>query len=499
MPEVNLIAVQQEDRNANERAKGIECVLKTIDENNSAREILTELAEDAGVCGTGIAHEYFDKNGKTLKTVRIDPREFFVDEKVNKIDDAADCIWRREFSKKDFLSVFGKFDGAQKVQFLCKQDATDNIDSTTAKTYTLREIEDFKNSENNEKKDFFVRVYDYWNVVEKKRIVFANNAKIFEDEIEKLDFTFWYFSKNNDSIWGIGLIEICAPEVFALDNYVELAFRNAKSKMQKMIVGDGGVGFHTGLKQAPNGIWVLNDLGEKRVADTFAQIELGGVPNEFFGMHNLFLDNLTISSQQDQRALYANPNQLATQTKAKKESFQKRIRTIMKRTMWRSLRRREQIRVKLFQKNIAELNENFFIDGYFVLRGEKANPTFIKDSSAFGIFRATQENTKVEIGVRVVSARQKAEMNEEEQGRFLQFFQLATNAASVLPEVAQGIDWAAFVEEGAELFGRDKKRFWKNYAAKGKDKVAIEQRKFLLGVAPKIPDDEDFEELLDIV
>lgn len=510
MPQCSLKTSSYRDSNAAEKAKGIEKSIESLTEETNENDIKTQIFDDALSSGTGILSIDYSSSIKNILPLRVDPRDFYLDENCDSINNAKDCIWARKFYFHEFNEDFAEFEiGEVKFKYENKQSGDKK---SSPNYYTRSEILEKKNDEVDKA---FVWVYVYDNKILGKRFVVANNIIIHEEDLPKdessnamLPFSLYYWVKNNESPWGIALIQAIAPEVFALENFTELAFRNAKARLQKMIIGDGDVGFHTGLKQQPNGIWVLNNLSGRNVRETFSEIELGGVPGEFFSMHNLFLDNLTVASKVDQRALMANPNQLATQTNRKKESFEESVRTVIKRTLWTSEKRTMELKVSFFKSHIVPLRKSFDIEGYFVIRGDKKNPTFIKDSAGKGIYRATGENTNVKVRVNVISQNKKFDLDNDQQDRFLKSITAWGNTMSTILPILQSVDpeeakkvvskfdFVGMTEEFAEIFGRDKSKWTKDSEERGVDAVEQEQKRFRLGF-PVVPSqDEKFDDAL---
>lgn len=468
MPDWALKASTFRDAEAQEKATGIQIALQSIEEDTSSEEVKCQVMEDAFTSGTGVMYHWFNpalNNGRgNLEDCYVDVRDIYPDDAAISIDKCRDIVWREDIPWSTFQEIWGEYFDISLVQAGALTAEGD------MKYYSKTEEQEQRN-----KLDFKARIYQYWNKELNIYCIIVNQwcifATLFEDE--ELPFTFYYNKRRSDSIWGNGLIEKTAPEVFAIDVLVELAFKNAKSSLQKQIVADGAVGFHSGLKQAPNGIWIIPELGDKNVKDTFAEISLGGIPNEFFGMRTVFLDNLTTIAKIDLRQLLSSPNyqETATRTAAKKESFEEPVRSFMRRNLWRSERRRVQIKVQQFKDHIAPLNQDFHVEGFFVLKGDTDSPQFVKDTMGEGVFRANSKNTNVDVKVVVTSQQKKDLTDDQEVQKFLQFMKLSVESASISPEVAQKINFAGFLEQGADLFAIDKRQLIKGYEDKGFDAI----------------------------
>lgn len=487
-PIMSLQASTYRDRNAADKARGIEQVLNVMDADIGIKGVREQTIEDIGKLGTGIEYEYVDEDDGHyfINTRRVDPRCFFPDDACTDQRNMRDCIYQEEMTPSDFNSLYGKYKNVEEVEY-GKVQTSDN----TLEYKSRREIEDGKEDE------YIVRVNHYFNAQFGFRITFANRTLIYANSISKIPFIAYYKKKPNDSFWGISAIEETAPEVFALDTLIELGFRSAKSRLQEMIIADGNFGYHQGLRQQPGGMWVLSDMPQdKKVEDTFARVQLGSIPPEFFAMRELFLDELSTSSQNDQRALQVNPNQLATQTRAKKESFAKRGRRNTRSIMWNSLKRRTEIRLDLLMKYIVPRNQDFYIDGYFVLQGETANPKFIRDSVGSGVFRLKKENSNVRLKVVVTDAKDKAQADEEEFAQLLQYFSTIVQAAQIDQKVAEAVNMVGIAKVLAEKKNLDKRDIFTDYADAGTDQIRQDQLRIEAELPPAYPKNDNVEELI---
>lgn len=497
-PEVSLRASTYRDKNAAEKAKGKERVLKAMDEDIGIEAKREALAEDISVCGTGVLFEEPREKRRSdgrrvIDSLRVDPRDIYVDETARDIDEARDFDWPREMPYSTFVSLYEKNFDISKIQ-PAKLGSSGNLEAVSLSTYwTLRETEEGKTNFD----EYKVRVHDYFNEEFGFRLVVANNEVLWCEKIDCVPLTFYYKKKMNDSVWGVGIIEEIAPEVFALDTVTQLAFLNAKNQLQSIILAAPDSGLHAGLSLQPGGVYALTGLTETgKVQDSFAEVQFGKIPNDFFAIREMFLDNLSVASQMDQRALLANPNQLATQTNAKKESFAKRGRRLQRGIMWRSEKRRWEIRLELLDRYIAPMRQEYHIDGYFVLQGDGPNPKFIKDSAASGIYRLRPDNADVDAEVIVSDAKSKAMLEEQEAERLIQLFGLSVNASGADPRFQESVDLVSMHKAITERFGLDKKDVYRDFDKAGYDAVESAQRRAYLGVMPKFPECEDVEELI---
>jgi hypothetical protein len=497
-PVASLRASTYRDRSAGEKAKGKERVLEAMDEEIGIEAKREALAEDIAVCGMGITFEDVcirktasSKERRVIDTIIVNPRDLYWDETARDFDECRDFVWRRQMPYSTFLCLYsGKFDTGKVNP--AKVGADGKMEMVDAETYwTQRETEEQKTD-----LEYVVRINDYFNDEFGFRLVVANGEMLWCEKTCPR-FSAYYNLKMNDSVGGVGIIEEIAPEVFALDTITQLAFINAKNQLQSMIIAAPDVGLHAGLKLQAGGVFALTGMTETgKVQDAFSEITLGKIPNEFFNMREVFLDNLSVSSQMDQRALLANPNQLATQTKAKQQSFAKRGRRLQRGLMWRSEKRRWEIRLKLLNEYIAPMRQEYYIDGYFVLQGDSDSPKFIKDSAANGVYRLRPDNANVEAEVIVTSKSNKAIMEEEEKKQLLQMFGMTIQAMQADPEFAQSVQLKSLHRAIVDKMELDPKDIYNDFDSTGYDAVESAQKRAFMGLHPKFPETNDVEELI---
>lgn len=489
-PSASLLADTYRDRDASEKAKGKEVVLNAMDGKIGIKAIREQIAEDIGKLGTGIEYEYVEEiDGKRIiQTRRADPRCCFPDETATDQAHMNDFTYQEEMAPSTFFKNYQKYTNISEVKW-----GKPEKEGGVLKLYTKREAEEAKVTVDM----CLVRVNHYFNGQFGFRLTFANGVLIFANTIGRIPFTFSYKKKPNDSIWGISAIEETAPEIFALDNLIELGFKNAKNRLQEMIIADGAAGYNHNLKQGSGNMWILPSVPrDKKIQDTFEKISFGTIPPEFFSFRELFLDELTISSQNDQRALMVNPNQLATQTRSKRESFAKRGRRVANGIIWASVKRRWEIRLELLDKYIVPMGQTFHVDGYFILGNDSKNPKFIKDSAGSGVYRLRSQNADVNVEVVVTAAADKSQLQEEEFADLVSVFGQVLQAAQLDQALAEAINWKGFIKAILEKKNVDARDVFKDVADTGIDQIKDDFYRILAGYPAKYPESNDVMELI---
>ena len=181
----------------------------------------------------------------------------------------------------------------------------------------------------------FVIVVEYWDQENDDLIMYANNwqNKFYESKEgipyahKQLPFHFYYDYRREDSIFGIGEVELNMPYNLFKETVVNLMIDNAKLELQPAYIIAGDVNFNAEESELePGAIFTLRGSNVGKVQDSIMPFRPGGVTTDIPLVLNTIEDSRIVVTGDDTRALYANPDQLATQTLAKREALQKRIR-----------------------------------------------------------------------------------------------------------------------------------------------------------------------------
>lgn len=482
-PELSLRSLDPEKKEMAENAIGILKAIEQEELENHSAKVLSKVDSDTVDFGTGICFDGYDYSKKEIVCQYVDIRQFFPDEMARDMEECRDSMWRNTMTISEFSALFGDFPKAETVKAGMDSDNSANV---------LSEAERAEQKANKGK----VKVYDFYSIKLKKHFVVANKVVLVNEEysFSGLPFHAKYFLKNPDSFWGISNLQMCYAPMSAIQSMISLAFLNAKASMAKSYFVNANTGLQNGMKIKPNEVIPVK-TGDKNINDVIQSFSLGGVPAEFFNMYTIFQDALTIASQQDQRALMANPNQLATQTKSKAESFQKRARDIIRENIINFGVSRMEHLVELLKTHIAEKAEkSYLIDGYAVIGGESKSPKFKKSAGMRGKWKATEESLKGEFAVEVVEKSDVKISKEEELKSLMRFFEVVSTMVQLDPNVASQIDFSEMMTVMAEKFGIDKKRILKNSDSAGIDVIEEEHKRMLLGIDVFVPVDETMEE-----
>ncbi len=501
-PQTTLKASEWRDRSANQKAKGIAKALDIIDNKGFAQNERVRAFEDAAKYGTGVILDQYDEGRQEMTTHRIDVRDFFIDDAATSYyggtevgsGDARDVIYRQRIPFTTFKEKFGNRKGYDIEGVAPVIASISNGDLSPL-------FSNLSTTERDEGKDLVkvVVIKHYFNVESGKRYMVAGDKLINEQEMQTsiLPFIVYNFQKQGNSPWGIGVIELMCSAVNANDTLMQLTLMGAKNDLQPVLVVDEQSGISSNKKVQPGGVLTLKNPGQKKMSDVFATIKLGTEPGKYFDFKNMLDDEQTIATQKDPRSLFINPNQLATTTLAKKEAFAKRTRTILQRTLWTSEKLRGMVRVELFKKFIAPKGKDFFIEGSFVLRGDTESPKFIDDNLGSGTYRATKNNTDVDVEVYVEAKKEKSNSDEQEIGQKLQFLQVVSNQISIMPELKDEFNMKELISSVGEAMIDDFSKVLKQTAKKGTDAVEEIHKRILLGVSTPTPKDETFQDTIE--
>lgn len=293
---------------------------------------------------------------------RVDPRDFLIDDQAlifydeTGIQGARDCFRRRYYPYSTFMEQFKDFKNIDKVVPVAW--GTD--------FFGLSKLPFPKETQEQKMVSRWVILYEYWNQELDMVELIANDQEIFFGsnpfKHKRLPFTVYYNYRRDDSCWGISETEILAPFIFTQEEILNLQILDEKLKLQPALAVDGDISFNSEENELqPGAIFRLRGLNGGKVGDAIAPLNFGRTDDD--GMNFLQkLEDIQISvTGDDTRALYENPDQLATQTMAKQQTSQKRIRSNVMQNTIESERSRITMRLSNIIQFYAKPYQN--IDG----------------------------------------------------------------------------------------------------------------------------------------
>ncbi len=430
---------------------------------------------------------------------RVDPRDFLIDDQAlifydeTGIQGARDCFRRRYYPYSTFMEQFKDFKNIDKVVPVAW--GTD--------FFGLSKLPFPKETQEQKMVSRWVVVYEYWNQELDMVELIANNQEIYFGsnpyKHKRLPFTVYYNYRRDDSCWGISETEVVAPFIFAQEEVMNLQLLDEKLNLQSAIAVDGDISFNAEENELqPGAILRLRGLNGGKVGDAIVPLNFGKVDRDG-GMNFLQkLEDVQISvTGDDTRALYENPNQLATQTMAKQQTLQKRIRSNVMQNTIESERSRVSMRLSNIIQFYAKPYQNvdgqvefrrIRIEGYSVKQDDdESKPEFIQQYGLLSNFtlnpKALGDGQGIEI--EVVDAIMEDNIKQHE---IQDMNTLLTNLIQLIPldqNVAKQINVIGLIKQTAKKMNVDYDEIFPMPINKdGQDETDMELQLVAMGIVP---------------
>lgn len=444
-----------------------------------------------------------------LGAERIDPRDFIPAYSALQLHDHTGqdyCPYvfrRRVYYHGTFLKKYSgkEFKNIDKVQPTSYSGGFTGDRSTTEREGREKESGDF------------VVVLEYWDQENDILEVYAGNFdnKIFESpngipySHKQLPFHMIYNYRRSDSIYGVGEIEINMPYNLFRESLLNLLIDNARLELQPAYVIAGDVNFNSEETELqPGAIFTLrgNNLG--KVQDTIMPFKAGSVSGGAGEVMQMIENSRITVTGDDTTSLYANPQQLATQTLAKREALQKRTRAILLRNAIESEFYAANQIISYLKHELSEPYKDEYgkttfrkisVQGYSVIQDKKESKAEFKKiygaDDEFFLNKAVAEDFKNEI--EIVSVKLDDEIKRDKMEKQMMFFQSITQIAQFSPQLLEGLDFTAFLKENAKQLSMEIKEIFPPLDKKAEeiDTINAEHDQIALGVVPDIKPDED--------
>ena len=442
-----------------------------------------------------------------LVSERVDPRDFFIDESANIFQDetglqgARDCIRRRIYPYSSFIAKF-------------KNKKFKNVDMVIPTGWGSDSFGFAKQpyqTESNEQKTSqkYVSVFEYWNWELDMMALVANGIEIYcgasPFQHKRLPFVLYYNYRRDDSVWGISETEILAPYIYADEQLINLHIINDKLQLQPAIAVSGDVMWNTEESQLqPGAIFTVRGLNGGEVGKSFAPLTFGGIPESSFQVRQQIEDNKIQATGDDTRALYSNPDQLATQTLTKREQALKRIKANILQNTFESERTRALLRISNMMQFYAKpyLNidgqvtfRRIRIEGYNVKQANEENkPEFVQSYGARGYFSLNPRSfgSLDDLELEVVDAETEEELKGDEIKNLMQYLQSITQLLPIQPQISQSLDVIGLMKEIAKKMQVNYYEVFPTPAGEdGSDEIDLMIDLLMLGQQPEIDPDLD--------
>lgn len=453
-----------------------------------------------------------------LGAERIDIRDFIPAYSANLLHDHTGreyCpyVFRRRVYYKD--SFLARYEGLEGFKIDMNKIGTTTYDGgfTGSRSLTQRESVEKQDGD-------YVCVLEYWNQDTDDLVIFANSFDniIYESPVgipyshKQLPFHIYYNYRREDSIFGLGEVEINMPYSLFRETVLDLMIKNAKLELQPAHFISGDIDFDSEENELePGAIFTVNGVTNGRLADSIVPFRAGGIGQDVFAVVSQIENSRIAVTGDDTTSLYANPNQLATQTNAKKEASQKGIRSNIIRnadeTEWYLANQiisylKNELALPYMNEKKKKVFRKVKIQGYQAIQNKKDSP--VKFEKAYGANSEYFLNKKVaeefeDCEIEVVNDKLDEVLKADKLEKMGVVFGQIAELAQVSPQLIQSMDFTEYLKENMRLLSFDIHKIFPALDKKAEafDEINIEHDQIAYGIVPEIKPDEDSREHLE--
>lgn len=447
-----------------------------------------------------------------LAAERVDPRDFIPCSAALVLHDQTgqeQCpyVWRRRiyyydsFKKKYASPIFKNLDKVKPTTY------SGGFSGQRVSTQN----ESREKSEND-----YVTVLEYWDVENDVLQIFANDFQtmIFDSpegipySHKQIPFHAYYNYRQEDSMIGIGEVEINMPYDIFKEEVLNLMIDNAKLELQPAWVVDGEINFNTEETELePGAVFTVRGLSGGKLSDHMMPFRTSGITSDIPQVINSVEDSRIIVTGDDTRSLYTNPNQLATQTLSKREALQKRIRgNIVRNTVESEFYLASQV-ASLLKNELSKPYKNeksvpvfrkISVKGYEAIQDKKEEK--VSFEKLYGAESSFYLNPKVaenfdEIEIEIVPTKLDEEIKRDMTEKLMLFMQVVMEAAQTPEgaEILKGMDVSEFLKQISSNLNLDTGKIFPALDVKYEeiDVIDSEHQQVAMGVVPEIKPNED--------
>lgn len=491
-------------------------------------------AVDVGVGWVFAVPTRFEKDIKTKKgpktrlmydgysATRIDPRDIIPAYSATELHDHTGenyCPYlfrRRLYTKSSFKRKFTKKKGFTN---------TENIQTTSFSNVLgwrpTTEQESLEKAQGD-----YIGVVEYWDQESDMYRIYAGELSekgmIFDSkegipyEHKQLPFHAYYNYKREDSLAGIGEIELNIPYDLFRETVLNLMIDDAKLALQPAHIIDGDIQFNTEENELEAGaVFTARGLKGGKIQDSIMPFRAGGITSDVFQVMQALENSQIAVTQDDFRSLFANPNQLATQTLAKREALLKGVRTNVQLNMTETEFYLTSQLVSYLQNELAEPYQDdegktvfrkISINGFSVRQAEDGGEVKFEKSdreeSKFALNPTVAKSFSEDI--EVIPAQEDEEIKRDQNEKLMMFMQQVMGIVQANPQTAQailgGMDIGAFIRNVSQNLGQSIDEIFPKIAGEdgSGDPVAREHDSILMGITPPVrPMENSYEEFFD--
>jgi hypothetical protein len=465
-------------------SRAIQLAVDGVKQSSNYRTEMAKCMRDVcGVFGNGIlyiGHEYFKKKVYT-KTAggefkqeeqitdqphfeRIDPRYFFIDDAALTLNEegtrlaARDCIWDEVMMLSDFQTRYGsdkKFRNTDLVHGTVKSATFLNLNMAPHDAEAVQ----WSSSPN-----AYVHCYKYYNREQDMFVILANTIPIYtsrlDDNHKKLPFVHYQFYRRGDGPWADAPLTIILPILIKYDLLDTLAWDNMMLLLQPPIFLAGSVNIGQGTEMGPGAQIRVSDLGDRKLTDAIMPMQLTSLDKNYEAFRNILNDEMTLAIGDDARGLYANPDQLATQTNYKYQNLNDLLYSMIKMNEMTACKQEAEMiisNIKQYMLADGKDKKTFHVkvSGFKVEQSPFGTriPTFLKAPNVEDVFELTKDLLDIEYRIVIESGAHEKQENDEAVKNWMQFFQMIMPIAQMMPDFAQKVDFYAGVVNLADRLG----------------------------------------------
>lgn len=314
----------------------------------------------------------------------------------------------------------------------------------------------------------YVVVFEGWDIVNDWHVVYANGKEVYFGanpyKHKQIPVVFRYNYKRDDSIWGISEAEVIAPFIFIKETLINLMIDNAKLSQQPVIAVSGDLLFDPDENQLePGALFTLRGLNGGKIGDAIQPLTFGSSVEPANAVKNIVEDMQIQVTGDDSRALFVQPQELATQTLAKQESLKRRIRkNVLQNTiraekvsMYQRFMNVCQFMTKPYQAVDGKMKYHVIpIEDYHVSQRNATHiPEFTPVRGNIGYFKLNEKTVDPEFIYFDIEEKIEDAVQKEQELQSLQWWmQTVFNMAQVKPELVQNTDFEMLAKQAGSRF-----------------------------------------------
>jgi len=527
-PQATLEPVQGEKPH---RAQALQFKTEEIKGRPDEKDVQADCIEDMIFYGEGYRKvDHYDIsrfNPKTKKTEslfndvgteRLDPRKVYLDDQGRNLwnpkrrDIKRDAIIKYVMPRTTFIDFMQEVPGAQNLDALSpvEQPLTGDMSTPTPEESNSQVVT----------ADGNINAYLYYNQEEQMYGLVAQNVTVLEprtipNDHHRIPIVNYKFERRRDDVFeGISLAELMAPYIYLQDTIVNLEIMGTKLDLMPATMIDSDLGYNRKRhKLHPRAVWEMSVPAGKKLSD--GVVPFNRARRDSVGFQNLnsmIESNMTVTSGVDRTALFNQPQELATQTKLKNQTMQKRVNTIIYKNELNAEAQLTELMVSDIKQYLTEKvemlkagkpvkrNRKVKVKGFKVVQNGEGDATFEPAQGAENFFDLTLEAVDVDVNVRVKDMRTKLAMQEAKASKMLQFAPIVTNLVSAVgqfqPELLKKIDYSGIIEQIAEGLDMDLARTINDDAMTDFNQIGREHMAMMIGTDVPVPPAESFEQSL---